>query len=188
MVTILKIRVIKERVKEMAKKIEEPNTQKPVIDDFFPSDAEFDSWEEEHIGFPPYWNPELGIKLVARVISLDMRDENFHRWVLQATRHNIKCAMGPAEDAEEVTVKPGELFTCSAYAGLPLDLFVGMEIMLNVKNKRKLSGNAVSGGVKRDLWVFEVKVSPADKKLLAERKASLTAKQLEDSKKSAELF
>jgi hypothetical protein len=168
------------------------NEKKPNAEinpnDFLSGLEGFDNWEEEQVGFPPYWNPELGVRISAKVIALDVRDELFHRWTLQATRKSIQCAIGPAEDAEPVTVKPGELFTCSAYAGLPLDLFVGLEVLIYVSDKRKLPGNEASKGVKRDLWVFKLLVAPESKKLLEERKAAKVAKQLEAAKTGNELF
>lgn len=128
-------------------------------------------WEEEQVGFPPYWNPShVGNALIAKVIMRDERDPSFVRYILQAVKFPLVCKKGPSEDAEQVIVQPGEFFTMSAYAALPLERFFDLEVVVKVANKRKLPGNEASDGVKRDLWEFKVLVSPESKKILANRR------------------
>lgn len=142
-------------------------------------------WEAEQIGFPPYWNPkEIGNKLLARPVLLDTRDESFHRYVMVATQVPIRCQRGPADGAQEVIVKPGEMFTMSPYAALPLDAYFDIEVFIEVSGKRKLPGNAESDNKPRDLWEFTLKVSPNDRKLLNSRRAEET-KRLQEARRTS---
>lgn len=140
-----------------------------------------EGWENEQIGFPPYWNPTMqeddkgktvagtGNAFLAIPIDKDERNPEFKRYVLEAI-HPIMCKKGPAEDAEEILVQVGEFFTCSVYAALPLEDYYGIPVYVRPVRKRKLAPTAEINQ-KRDLWDFELKVSPADKKRLKERRA-----------------
>ena len=144
-------------------------------------------WEAEQIGFPPYWNPKvIGNKLLARPVLLDTRDENFHRYVMVATQVPIQCQRGPADGAEAVVVKPGEMFTMSPYAALPLDRYFDIEVFITVTGKRKLPGNEESMNKPRDLWEFELKVSPNDRKMLNARRSEET-KRLQAARQASML-
>jgi len=137
-------------------------------------------WETEQIGFPPYWNPTMkedekgktiantGNAFLGMPIQRDDRDPNFQRYVVEALRP-IMCKKGPAEDAEEILVKTGEFFTCSVYAALPLEDYFGYEVFVKPVRKRKLAATAEIPQ-KRDLWDFELQVSPETKKLLKQRR------------------
>lgn len=133
-------------------------------------------WEKEQIGFPPYWNPAEGKKFLGRVILKDEREPNFVRYVIEATLAPIKCQQGPADDAEEVIVKPGEYFTCSAYGALPLENFFGHQVLVTTEKKRKIPNG--EDGQPRTLWVFNVKVDePTKKALLKQRESERLALQ-----------
>lgn len=125
---------------------------------------EANEWVEQQTGFPPYWNPAIDEKtgkgngFRATVMALDARDPDFQRYVLQA-KQPLRCANGPAEDAEAVLVGAGEYFTCSDYAALPLSDFFGEEVVVLTKKKRKLAATA-DNAQKRDLWVFRILTSP----------------------------
>lgn len=148
----------------------------PVIENAAP-----EGWENEQIGFPPYWNPsmkldekgktipETGNSFLGIPIDLDERNPDFPRYVIEAIRPII-CKKGPAEDAEEILVKPGEFFTCSNYAALPLKEYFGYEVWVAPSRKRKLAANE-ENPQKRDLWDFDLKVSPKTKLLLKQRRA-----------------
>jgi hypothetical protein len=123
-------------------------------------------WEDEQTGFPPYWNPEVGKTFRGVVLGLDEKDPDFKRFALKAT-DQIMCAQGPADDAEQVIVKPGEFFTCSAYAALPLERYVGFEVFVMAKNKRDIKGG-------KELWEFKLMIHPDEKKKLV----ALEAKRL----------
>ena len=140
-------------------------------------DIDFDvaQWESEQIGFPPYWNPGEGKKFLARVIARDERDPTFVRYVLQAQCKHL-CQKGPADDAEPCEVKAGEFFTCSVYAALPLSEYFGVVCLVTTLKKRKLAATA-ENPQKRDMWDFNLKVAPADHKMLAQKKVE-AAKQL----------
>jgi hypothetical protein len=128
--------------------------------------AQLEGWEQVETGFPPYWKPAVGECIVARVCVLDSRDENFVRYVLQATKASITCARGPTDGAEEVIVQPGEFFTMGEYASLDLARFFDVEVFIKVTGTRKLPGNDASNGVPRKLFDFQVLCSPEDKKKL----------------------
>lgn len=139
-----------------------------------------EGWENEQIGFPPYFNPTMkedekgktipgtGNYFLAIPIDLDERNPEFKRYVLEAVQA-IECKKGPADDAELITVQPGEFFTCSVYAALPLEDYFGYPIFVRPVRKRKLAANE-ENPQKRDLWDFELKVSPETKKLLKQRR------------------
>jgi hypothetical protein len=120
------------------------------------------NFQEEQIGFPPYWNPSEGKKFYARVVDVDDADPDFQRFVLQAG-HDIECQRGPSADAETVVVHKGEFFTCSVYASLPLHRYLDIPVLVTVKGKRKLDGA-------RTLWEFSLAVSEQAKKVLAKRR------------------
>jgi hypothetical protein len=105
------------------------------------ADGDFDDagFEEEQIGFPPYWTPVAGRKLRIKVIALDARDPEFVRWTVQAT-HNVACQSGPSDEAEPRLVKAGEFFSMSLYAGLPLQRYVGEEVIVSCKEERDIGG------------------------------------------------
>lgn len=147
-----------------------------------------DGWEQEQIGFPPYWNPRMtmvdptkpragmvpgtGNSFLGTVVNRDERDPNFTRYVVQASRA-IRCQNGPSDDAEEVIVQKGEFFTLSTYASLPLDDYFGMEVYVQPIGKRKIKDDPETGEP-RDLWRFSLMVSPESKKLLKNRREEHT--------------
>lgn len=121
-------------------------------------------WDTVETGFAPYWKAELGKCLVAKFVACDARDERFPRYILQATRVAIECQRGPVDDAEFVTVQPGEFFTMTVYAGLDMERYLDLEMFIKIKGERKLPGNDASGGKPRTLYEFDVRCSPEDKK------------------------
>ncbi len=118
------------------------------------ADESFDEagFEEEQIGFPPYWTPVEGRKLRVKVIALDARDPEFVRWTVQAT-HNVACQSGPSDEAEPRLVKSGEFFSMSMYAGLPLQRYVGEEIIISCKEERDIGGG-------KSFWVWSLRCTP----------------------------
>jgi hypothetical protein len=136
-------------------------------------------WKREQVGFPPYWAPiREGALFFGRVVALDTRQDNFHRYVVQATKFPMFCRLGPADDAEKIMVQTGDFFTVSAYASLPLEEFFDVEVLVAATKKRKLPGNEASDGVKRDLWMWDVRVeSEKEKRVIASRRAE-KAKEL----------
>lgn len=146
------------------------------------------TWEKEQVGFPPYWKPKSpGDLFLAKVILKDERDPSFPRYIMQATKFPIVAQQGPAEDADVTIVSPGDYFTTSVWAGLPLDDFMDIEACIMAVKKRKLPGNEASDGVKRDLWVWEVKATPESRKLIASRRAETRKLIMDERKKANEL-
>jgi hypothetical protein len=130
-------------------------------------------WEDEQTGFPPYWNPEVGKAFRGVVLGLDEKDPDFPRYAFKAT-DQVMCARGPADEAEKVIIKPGEFFSCSAYAALPLQRYIGFEVYVMAKNKRDIKGG-------KELWEFSLKIHPEEKKKLL----ALEAKRLSESNASS---
>jgi hypothetical protein len=120
---------------------------------------------EEQTSFPPYWQPEEGKMFVGRVLALDERDPAFSRFIIQAMTP-CDCARGPAKDAEEVKVSPGDQFSISVYSALPLHLYLGEVVEVTAKGLRSLrNGN--------DLWEFRLRCSPETKAIANKRRAAL---------------
>jgi hypothetical protein len=126
-----------------------------------------EGFEQQQTGFPPYWGPEHGKTFRGVVIERDDRDPEFMRFLLKATAP-VACAQGPAEDQTEVQVKAGEFFTCSAYAALPLDRYVGCEVFVQAKQKRDIKGG-------KEVWDFALFCSAETARLVADRQAKMLA-------------
>lgn len=143
-------------------------------------------WEDEHVGFPPYWNPEhVGNAMLGKLILKDTTQEEFTRYVFMATKVAIPCKRGPAASQEEVLVQPGEMFTMSSYAALPIDMFFDLEMAIIVKGTRQLPGNEASKNRPRDLWEFSVKIPPEAKKALAARRKEVSERLLQERLRAA---
>jgi hypothetical protein len=143
-------------------------------------------WAREQVGFPPYWAPlREDSMFFGRIVALDTRQDNFHRYVVQATKFPMFCQLGPADDAEKIMVPAGDFYTVSSYAGLPLSDFFDIEVCVRAAKKRKLPGNEASDGVKRDLWMWEVLVEPKDKVVIRDRRLEKT-KELQKQRELAE--
>ena len=148
----------------MANDKNKPATEMP---DGFQLPAELASevagFEQEQLNFPPYWNPEVGMQFVAMPLTVDDRDKDFVRVVLQAM-HPIHCFQGDKENQEDVLVGKDEFFTMSVYAALPLDRYIGYKVHVKVTGKRDV-------GRPNDMFTWALAVHPDDKKLLnAERR------------------
>lgn len=136
-------------------------------------------WSRQQVGFPPYWSPQReGQPFFGRIVALDTRQEDFYRYVVQATKFPMFCRLGPADDAEKIMVQAGDFYTVSAYASLPLEDFFDIEVLVVATKKRKLPGNEASKGVKRDLWMWDVKVESEKEKQIIERRRAEKAKEL----------
>ena len=123
---------------------------------------EFQNWEEEQITLPPYWEVGMDKWFCGLVVSVDDRDEEFVRYLVQAEMP-IKCFTGSKKknEQEEVIVNKGEFFSLSAYASLPLDRYIGVRVLVRVTGRKDI-------GRPQPMWEFSLKVSPEDKKLLLE--------------------
>lgn len=129
--------------------------------------ADFENWETEKLGeFPPYWNPDEGKQFYAVPVGVDFRDPDFKRVIFQAMAPT-ECQRGPAEDAEDVTVQPGEQFTCSLYAILEnqIGFLINLPIVLMADKKVKSNTNKT-----QSYWTFNLKISPESKKILTARR------------------
>src|SRR5579864_885525 len=96
---------------------------------------EFAGWEEENLSLPPYWVCDVGKQFAARVIDLDNQDPEFPRYILEALAP-VECQTGKRDEAEDVHVKPGDYFTCSTYAGLPLFRYIGCRVLVKCTTTR----------------------------------------------------
>lgn len=125
---------------------------------------DFATWEEEQVGFAPYWNPEKDKWFYARIIEKDERDPEFVRYLMQAGV-DTPCKRGPAEGAEDVMVKKGEYFTISVYFSLQdlFDLYLETGIRPFMKVVAKDTTKTSTAG--RTCWLWTLLVSPETKKL-----------------------
>lgn len=136
-------------------------------------------WSRQQVGFPPYWSPQReGQPFFGRVVALDTRQEDFYRYVVQATKFPMYCRLGPSDDAEKIMVPPGDFFTVSNYSSLALEEFMDIEILAVAVKKRKLPGNDASKGVKRDLWMWDIKVESEKEKAMIAKRRTDKAKEL----------
>lgn len=134
-------------------------------------------WVEEATGFPPYWTPEENnAQFRAVPLMIDLRDMEFPRYILRATIP-VSCSKGPQDNQEEITVQPGDLFTCSTYASLKLEQYFGHEVMVFSTEKRSLKGG-------KSLWQFRVFVSPQTRKLLDAERSEASKLALAEARKT----
>jgi hypothetical protein len=143
---------------------------------------EFADYEDENLSLPPYWVTDIGKTFAARVIDLDDRDPKFPRYVLEAMAP-VDCQSGPRDEAEDVHVQIGEFFTCSTYAGLPLERYIGCRVIVKCDGTRKVNQP-------QPMYTFKMKMHPDDKKMVMEdRKALARAKmsQFRESRKNLAL-
>ena len=132
----------------------------------------FDKWVEEQVGFAPYWNPEPEKWFFARVVARDERDPEFVRYLMQAGMP-LNCKRGPADDAEDVAVKPGEHFSFSVYHSLrdTFDFYLetGLSPFLRVQSIKEVKTKTTG----QTCWTWKVLVSPQDKKILEKKREEM---------------
>lgn len=166
------------------------------------SDVDFNSVTEgfidEQTGYPPYWAPiENGKQdgnghdlsdswFKGLLIGKDDREgADFVRYTFIASIPLV-CKEGPADEAKEVKVNPGQFFSCSAYAALPLERYIGHEVVVKAERKRPLKGN-------KDLWVFRLLIGKkdaaalraAEKRVLEQARAQKNAELIEAEQRFA---
>jgi hypothetical protein len=139
-------------------------------------------WEDQKLGFDPYYTPKPGDVFVATPMAIDDRDPEFVRcqWM---TEHSLDCARGPKDDAEPVAIESGETFNMGAYAALAAVFtdYIGIQCRVTVGEKTKISGN-------RTLWNFKLAVSQKDSLRLKEaRKTNAAARRLQAQEKAKEI-
>ncbi len=139
------------------------NTGVEAVDEL--DETQFADWEQQQLGFAPYFKPGVNMKPIhARVITADLADPDFVRFVMQNLGPTMQCGQGPVTDGEIVPVKRNEFFSISNYAGLPLEDYLGHEILLKCTGTRKT-------GKPNDMFVFTIETSPETTKLLAVSRA-----------------
>jgi hypothetical protein len=139
-------------------------------------------WEEEVIGFPPYWEAAPGKAFQGIVLGEDLRDPDFPRFLIRATAE-LDCASGPKEAQEHIRVMKGGLFNVGQYASLAPTLrdYAGLEVYVVATGKRDLDNV-------KTLWTFRMLTSPENKKFVDRRRLSAQnnlPKELQDHPASA---
>jgi hypothetical protein len=136
---------------------------------------DFSKWEEEQVGFAPYWNPEPLKWFLGRVVARDERDPDFVRYLMKA-EIDTPCKRGPVTDAEDVMIRKGEFFSISVYHSLEglfnAYLEMGFTPAMKVTAVKEVP-------TKKSGQTWKVQVSPDDKKLLTKKRTEL---QLEAKK------
>lgn len=144
---------------------------------------DFSKWEEEQVGFAPYWNPETDKWFLGQVVSRDERDPEFVRYLVKAAL-DTPCKRGPVDGAEEVLVKSGEYFSISVYYSLQglFDAYLEMGIVppvmkvIAVKEvKTKKAGQTC--------WTWKVLISPDDKKRINTKRTELALEMKKEREK-----
>jgi hypothetical protein len=128
-----------------------------------------ETFETEQTGFAPYWVAGVGKMFYAQVLYLDQRDPEFPRYVCKALSPLV-CQRGATDDATQLFVKKGELFTTSVWSGLELYKFFDLGVLVKCIKERKLAGNDASNGVKRKFYDWTTKVASKDKPVLDKRR------------------
>lgn len=156
--------------KLIEKQIEEADVLEAAQADF--NAAMGDDWVEQSVGLPPYWTPgeqPVGRWFKGIPMMLDNKDPNFIRYHIQASLAT-KCFTGPVAEAQEVICQPGEIFSVSAYAGLPLDDYLGFEVGVLIQSHRQLPPTPEIKDT-RNFYTWIVKVSPEVHRNMKELKA-----------------
>ena len=90
------------------------------------------------------------------------------------------CERGDKHNKEEVLVQKGEFFTLSAYAGLPLDRYIGFAVFVQVKGQRDV-------GQPQPMWEFTLKISPEDRKVFVEERKQRIAAAMQRYRENRKL-
>ncbi len=125
------------------------------------------NWEKEETGFAPYWKPLAGKAFFARPIGRDDRDPEFVRYQMKLEQDELACQSGPKEDATDVLVKKGDTFTVSVYVQLDDKFNEYMECGLFPIVRCEALREAKTSKPGQTCWIFDLRVSPEDKKKLA---------------------
>lgn len=162
------------------------NTAPGAVDkDGMPS---FEGWEEEQVGFAPYWNPEEGKFFYGKVVARDERDPDFMRYLVQALMPH-QCKRGAADDAEDVLVGTNEYFSISVYYSLsePFDFALenftakGDPMPMKVTAIKKVKTKAG-----QPCWTWKMHLPPEyKKKLQAARELDRLAKAADAQERAA---
>lgn len=124
-------------------------------------------WEKISVGFAPYLKVSgIGGCFFGKLAAVDLGDPEFPRYVVECLGAPLKCQRGPVNDAEEVIVQPGEFFTVSKYAGLPIERFMDIPAFFKVIGEREVPPNEAHK-MKTSMFLWEVTVSPESKALMA---------------------
>lgn len=142
------------------------------------------------IGFPAYWKPDINKGWRGIVLSRDIRDPDFHRFLIENTGPDFDGRTGPARDGELKPIAKGQTFSISCHKALPLEKYYGLEVVVIATGKRTgMPGNEASDNKPRDMWEWELHTTkenqrlvrshdPADLKILAGLQAEARRKTL----------
>lgn len=123
-------------------------------------------WEKEETGFAPYWTPGEGKVFFGRVTGRDERDPDFVRYSIQLEQDSLECHTGPKEDQTPITVRKGDTFNVSVYVQLDKLFNEYMECGLFPVMRIQSLKEAKTSTAGQTCWIFDLRVSPADRKAL----------------------
>lgn len=126
---------------------------------------------ETEIGFPPYWKAAVNKGFRGIILGYDDRDPDFVRIHIENSGMPLDCQRGPVDDGVISTVPVGRIFTISKFGALPLEQYIGVDVVVLCVGSRKLPGNEASRNVPRDLFEWRVFVSKDVENLLRSRRA-----------------
>jgi len=127
---------------------------------------------ETEIGFPPYWKAGVEKGFRGIILGYDDRDPDFVRIHIENTGPMLQCQRGPVDDGVVQMVNTGRIFTISKFGALPLEQYIGVDVVVICTGSRKLPGNEASRNVPRDLFEWRVFVSKDVENLLRSRRAT----------------
>jgi hypothetical protein len=143
---------------------------------------DFSKWEEEQVGFAPYWNPEPLKWFLGRVVARDERDPDFVRYLMRAEL-DTPCKRGPVNDAEDVMIRKGEFFSISVYHSLEGLFNTYLEIGVTPAMKVTAVKEVPTKKSGQTCWTWKVQISPEDKKLLNKKRADLQLEAKRENEK-----
>lgn len=124
-------------------------------------------WAKASVGFAPYLKLNgVGDCFFGKLAAVDNSNPEFPRYIIEALEAPIECQRGPVASPEQVTVEPGDFFTVSKYAGLPIERFLDIPAFYKIKSTRVVPGNE-NHKMATEMFEWDVMVSGESKKLLA---------------------
>jgi hypothetical protein len=125
-------------------------------------------------GFPPYFKFENdGDCLMAKVAGLDATDPEFPRIIMECVGKPLTCRKGPVNDSVEAVVEVGEFFTLTQYASIPFELYLDIPVFL-----QRTAEQPQKKDPKKSTILFNIQMTPEDKKVVNERRKETSALQL----------
>ena len=142
-------------------------------------------FEEEQVGFAPYWTPSEGKFFLAKVKGIDAQDPEFLRFTFEAAT-DTACQRGSKTTGtiEDVNVKPGETFSCSVYYQLrnlfEEVLLSGIDAVIRVQALREVPTSKKG----QTCWQFGVMLPKTERAQLHAYRAKVAALKMKEEREA----